>query len=120
MKMKKGLILSAILLLVIVSLIYFYSGRDSSPGKYDSLAKCIADKKITMYGASWCPHCQNEKRALGSSFRHIPYVECPNNPQLCAQMGVKGYPTWIFPDGRRFEGEQGVKKLARESGCALQ
>jgi glutaredoxin len=88
-------------------------------GKYDTFAQCLAEKDITMYGAAWCPHCQREKRLFGSSFQYVPYVECPDNPALCTAKDVKGYPTWIFPDGRVFAGEQGLEKLSRESACPL-
>ena len=88
--------------------------------KIDAFAKCLGqDKGVTMYGASWCPHCQNEKRRFGSSFQYINYVECPNNTQLCTERGITGYPTWIFADGKRLEGEQGLQNLAKESGCKL-
>lgn len=96
----------------------FYSPAPAE-GEYDTFARCLAGKGFTMYGADWCPHCQNEKRALGDSFRLIPYVECPQNPQACIAQGVKGYPTWIVKDGRRFEGEMGLSRLSEESGCAL-
>ncbi|OHA66643.1 MAG: hypothetical protein A3C82_02090 [Candidatus Wildermuthbacteria bacterium RIFCSPHIGHO2_02_FULL_47_12] len=82
-------------------------------------AQCLADEQVIMYGADWCPHCQNEKKLFGDSFRLVPYVECPDDPQLCLKEGIKGYPTWVFPDGRRFVGEQGLEKLSKESGCAL-
>lgn len=89
-------------------------------GKLDAFAQCLAEKGATMYGADWCPHCQNEKKAFGSSFRFVPYVECPDNPKQCLAAGINGYPTWIFPDGRRLEGEQGIEKLSQESGCPIQ
>lgn len=97
---------------------------DSAQGEHaalalDSFAQCLADAKITMYGADWCPHCQNEKKLFGDSFRFVPYVECPDNPQRCLKEGIKGYPTWVFPDGRKLVGEQGLEKLSQESGCPL-
>ena len=85
----------------------------------DSFAQCLADEKITMYGADWCPHCQNEKKAFGDSFRLVPYVECPDDPARCLQQGIEGYPTWVFADGRKLAGEQGLEKLSKESGCQL-
>lgn len=88
-------------------------------GTYDELALCLRDKKVTMYGADWCPHCQSEKREFGSSFQFIPYVECPADPQKCLAAGIEEYPTWIFPDGKRLVGEQGPEKLAGESGCRI-
>jgi len=88
-------------------------------GVYDEFAKCLAEKQITMYGAAWCSHCQNEKKAFGLSFQYVPYVECPQNSQLCLEKKIEGYPTWIFPDGKVLTGEQGVGKLSEASGCAL-
>ena len=85
----------------------------------DAFAQCIRDKTITMYGADWCPHCQNEKKAFGDSFRFVPYVECPDDPKRCLAVGIAGFPTWILPDGEKLEGEQGLKKLSAESGCQL-
>ena len=85
----------------------------------DAFATCLKDKGAVMYGADWCPHCQNEKKAFGDSFRLVPYIECPQEPRLCIEKGIQGYPTWIFPTGARLEGEQGLQKLSAESGCEL-
>ena len=85
----------------------------------DTFAQCLADKNVVMYGAAWCAHCKNEKNAFGDSFGYVPYVECPDAPQVCIEKGIEGYPTWIFPDGRKLVGEQGLEKLSRESNCAL-
>lgn len=72
-----------------------------------------------MYGAEWCSHCQNEKKAFGDSFQYVPYVECPAAPQKCLEKKITGYPTWIFPDGKALIGEQGLSKLSEASSCAL-
>lgn len=85
----------------------------------DMFAQCLADKNITMYGASWCTHCKKEKSAFGSSFVYVPYVECPKNAQLCLEKQIKGYPTWVTSDGMYYEGEQGLEKLAEITGCSL-
>lgn len=95
------------------------SNVSSQSSALDEFAKCLADKNATMYGAEWCPHCQNEKKAFGNSFRFIPYIECPKEPDICIQKQVQGYPTWIFTDGSRFEGEQGLERLSAISGCSL-
>jgi len=85
----------------------------------DSFARCLTEKKITMYGASWCPHCQAQKKMFGDSFRLVQYVECPENIKLCFEKGVQLFPTWIFDDGRKFEGAQSLEKLSELSVCAL-
>lgn len=120
----KPKILPVIILFILifaVSIFIFRSpdGGTTGSAELDSFARCLAEKNITMYGADWCPHCQNEKKAFGDSFRLVPYVECPDSPQKCLAEGVKGYPTWIFPNGKKLEGEQGLKNLSRESGCEL-
>jgi hypothetical protein len=97
-----------------------FSNTGTTYGKYDVFAQCLASKGITMYGANWCSHCQNEKKAFGNSFKLVPYVECPEDPKKCLAAGITGYPTWVFPDGRKLEGEQGLEKLSQESGCQLQ
>lgn len=85
-----------------------------------AFAQCLAEKNITMYGAAWCVHCQNQKQMFGMAFKYVPYVECPDNVQLCLDKGVSGYPTWIFPDGKKIEGEVELRRLAEESGCPLE
>ncbi len=98
---------------------FYLPNFKGAAGQYDDFAQCLASKDITMYGADWCPHCQSEKKAFGDSFQYVPYIECPDEPKLCTGLGIKGFPTWIFADGRRFEGELGLKKLSLESGCPL-
>lgn len=88
-------------------------------GGMDAFAKCLAEKGAVMYGAYWCPHCQQEKKAFGESFKLVNYVECTEETQRCLDEKIEGYPTWTFPDGRRFAGEQGIEKLSKESGCAI-
>lgn len=85
----------------------------------EEFAQCLGEWGVTMYGADWCSHCQDQKAMFGSAFARVPYVECPDEPKLCQSKGIEGYPTWLFPDGRKLEGAQNVETLARESGCTL-
>ncbi len=115
-------IIISFLILAVVSVLAFrfiIKKPGASAGNLDAFAQCLAQKGAMMYGAYWCPHCQNEKKVLGDSFRFVQYVECSSESQKCLDAGVKGYPTWIFADGRKFEGEQGIEKLSQESGCPL-
>jgi len=127
MKNKFLIVLGVVGVMAVSVLVLSYPRQEAQTGaNLDAFAQCLADKNITMYGAAWCPHCQREKKAFGDSFRLVPYVECPDNPQKCLDKGINGYPTWIFPassagkpDGKKLEGEQGILKLSAESGCAL-
>jgi hypothetical protein len=115
--------LGVIAIIAVLALAFWQIKKDkaqnNAPGLYDNFAKCLAKKNITMYGAEWCSHCQSQKKLFGNSFQYVPYIECPDNTQLCIDKGIEGYPTWIFPDNKKFEGEQALEKLSQESGCAL-
>ncbi len=105
---------------LVVSWFVFRSGvRTEVASALDGFAQCLTEKGFTMYGAYWCPHCQNEKEAFGDSFKYVNYVECTENPSACTSAGVKGFPTWITADGRIFEGEMGIEGLAEASRCSL-
>ena len=110
-----GLIVTA---MAVAGLVYVARPKETTRD-LTNLAQCLAEKEITMYGAYWCPHCQAEKKAFGEAWKYVPYVECTQETQKCLDKGIQGYPTWIWPDGKRLEGEQGPAKLASESGCSL-
>jgi uncharacterized membrane protein len=88
-----------------------------------ALAEHLSDKDVLFYGASWCPHCQEQKRLFGASASRLPYIECspagPNTPQApsCTRAGINTYPTWII-DGRAFAvGEVvSLSRLANATG----
>ncbi len=115
----KTIAITIIILLVTAGAVILWNKSNNSAASLDAFAQCLAGKNIIMYGADWCPHCQNEKKAFGKSFRFIPYVECPDDPKRCLAAGIAGFPTWIFPDNKKLEGEQGLQKLSEESGCPL-
>jgi glutaredoxin len=111
-----------IIVAILVGIIYatqFLSSKESEYGNLDGFAQCLASKNFTMYGAEWCPHCKREKALFGTSWKYVPYVECPENTKLCLDKGVTGYPTWISADGSKYEGEQGLERIASESSCTL-
>lgn len=114
-RLKIGIVITALL----IGGIWLVLRNREQPARLDKFAQCLAQRGATMYGAYWCSACKEEKRAFGDSFRFVPYVECTAEPQKCLNAGVNGYPTWIFPDGRKFEGLQGIEKLSQESGCPL-
>lgn len=118
MKTKTKIILIAIVIVLIV-VIWALAKKTTTASAYDDFARCLADKGAKMYGAEWCPHCQTQKNAFGSSFKFVPYVECPQSPQLCLEAGIEGYPTWILPSGEKLLGEQSFEVLAEKTGCAL-
>jgi uncharacterized membrane protein len=75
-----------------------------------ALAEHLAEEGVLFYGASWCEHCQAQKRIFGASASRLPYIECSpagrNAPQSpsCSRAGVRSYPTWII-NGRAIVGQ---------------
>lgn len=92
---------------------------ERTPGEFDVLAKCLTEKGIIMYGADTCPHCQEQKKRFRGSFDLVKYIECRRDPDVCKKMEIEGYPTWIFPDGKKVMGAQSLSELSELSGCAL-
>jgi hypothetical protein len=91
--------------------------------KLDNFAKCVATKS-TFYGSFWCPHCEDQKKLFGDSFKYIHYVECavPRSRQIsfeCMAARIRVTPTWIFSDGERREGVQSLQQLGDKTGCRL-
>lgn len=119
------LVLYAVLVLIAVG-VAFYFGRKSQH-KYDTFAKCLTDRGVKMYGAWWCPHCQEQKEMFGeTSFKLAPYVECgvPGDPKgknpVCVDAGIKRFPTWQFPPtGERMEQVISLEALSDKTGCPL-
>jgi hypothetical protein len=118
-KLRVILISLALIIVLVLAFKFVIKKPGASAGALDEFAQCLAQKGATMYGAYWCSHCQSEKKALGDSFRFVPYVECSTESKKCLDAGVNGFPTWTFADGRKFVGEQGIEKLSQESGCPL-
>lgn len=125
MKKYSTLLVTVGAVVIAVGGLIYLSKRPSPPGQYDGLAQCLTQKDVKFYGASWCPHCAEQKRIFGNSMKHIAYVECalPGNQQgqtqVCVDAKIENYPTWIFPDGSRETGVQMPKDLAEKAGCAL-
>jgi hypothetical protein len=117
-----------VILYVVIGALFagaYLAGRYYKNHKYDSFARCIATKNARMYGLYWCPHCADQKREFGSSFRYVPYVECAseNDPHeltpTCKAAGVKLFPSWQFGADPPKEGVLTLQELSQKTGCSL-
>jgi thioredoxin reductase (NADPH) len=64
----------------------------------------MADKKITVYGAYWCPDCRRAKKFLGENFIPYHWVDIEQDKQaeqlvLEKNDGKRIIPTIVFEDG---------------------
>jgi hypothetical protein len=114
----------ALIMLAIMVGMRLMSRAAATSTKYDGLAQCLADKEVKLYGAFWCTHCADQKKAFGASAAKLPYVECSNpdhsQTATCTAAGVQNrYPTWQFPDGTMHEGGLKPAQLAAMSGCSI-
>jgi hypothetical protein len=121
-KSKKALLYVVILILFAGA---FFAGRYYKDHKYDSFAHCLASKNAKMYGLYWCPHCADQKKMFGASFRNVPYVECAIKDKpgelapACKAAGVKLFPSWQFAGEQPREGVLSLAALSDKTGCSL-
>ncbi len=109
---------------IVVLHLYFAGYWGEAQGPEDpwvrALAEHLAESNAKFYGASWCPHCAEQKQLFDGSVKRLPYVECspggPNAPQadICKDKDIESYPTWII-DGQRYTGVQPLDTLAQLS-----
>lgn len=114
----------ALIVAAVLGAALYVNHRDEH--KHDNFARCLADRGVKMYGAYWCPHCQEEKEKFGASFEYVPYVECGIKgdarrvSQACTDAGIHLYPTWQFPPtGERVERVFTLQELSDRTGCPL-
>jgi hypothetical protein len=98
--------------------------QQSQQEKLDAFAKCLTKKNVIMYGSTLCPHCDDQKKLFGDSFKQIHYVECSpmgptNEYNACKFAQVRYTPTWIISNGERLVGIQTLKQLSDKTGCTL-
>jgi uncharacterized membrane protein/glutaredoxin len=94
-----------------------------------ALAKHLKETGAKMYGAYWCPHCQDQKAAFGKEAAvEMPYIECAEDGQnsqtaVCKALAPKvkeqtgkdfGFPTWEV-NGKYYVGGQRLEELAAYS-----
>lgn len=119
---------AAIAIIVVLHLHYSgYIGKTAGPEDpwVRGLVEHLVQTDAKFYGASWCPHCSDQKELFGASAGRVPYIECSPGgsrapqAQVCNEAGIKSYPTWII-DGERYTGTQSLDNLAQFSKYQLE
>ncbi|MBI5798638.1 MAG: hypothetical protein HZB10_01775 [Candidatus Yonathbacteria bacterium] len=123
--MKKNIFLIFLGMIILGGIITLmqWSARPKPVAALEEFAQCLTANGVKMYGAYWCPHCQNQKELFGDTFKYVTYIECASNENLekkvCEKAGVERFPTWFFSDGSRIEGELSLDKLSEKTKCIL-
>lgn len=121
MQYRLHIIVAGIVVLGILTLAY--TTRPQPVQGIGTFTQCLTDRGAVMYGTSWCPHCQNQKALFGDAIKNIRYIECASTENLknktCERAGIHGFPTWIFANGTRVEGEMTLGALSKKTTCIL-
>ena len=92
--------------------------------KFRELFRSVSKSGAKMYGAFWCPHCQQQKAMFGASASRLPYIECSPNGQgapqadVCKAENIASYPTWVI-NGKHIAEVLSLKDLAADTGFQL-
>ena len=82
-------------------------------------ADCLNKAGFKIYGAKWCPHCQNLVNMLGGyDVVSEIYVECTEETELCNSEGVTAYPT-IKINGEEYMGPRSFEAFSNATGCPV-
>jgi hypothetical protein len=141
-KLKTGLIVGGIIFAIAIAVVFLSLRGESQPSANNNantedgtvagastnedneyivkLAQYLTQQGAVLYGAYWCPHCQDQKKLFGDAVQYINYVECDPtgqdaNPDECRGQNIKSYPTWVY-QGTHYTGTQSLSKLATMVG----
>lgn len=112
-----------------------YPGKMSPEGFYGQTDQQVANqgamiepKKIILFYAPWCPHCQNfmdKEDSIWETFRRkhgnrqdllIDQIDCDQKPEAATKYGIGGYPTIKLFHGDKsyiYDGDRTLESLER-------
>lgn len=118
-----GIVVSIVMLpVIVVSLgtvgyLFAFEGPTDvdESGSYSSLAECLTNNGVVMYGSDGCPACRNQKLII-DDWDAIEYIECDKDMDACRAANIQSIPTWVHAD-ERLVGMQSAERLATFGGC---
>ena len=82
-----------------------------------SFVNCLQDNGVVIYGADWCPYCQQLVSSLGGKeIVGSMYVNCEEQENLCQEKEIGSYPTILIND-QKYEKSRSFEAFAQETGC---
>jgi len=122
MEDKNKVIITFVILIFLIVFLYFFSdwfSRTTGFGIQEdpdvSLAKCLSQKGIKLYGAKACSDCEKQIQLFGTSaFEHITYIVCNGERGICQE--ILSVPVWDI-NGTFYYGIKSTNILRSLSGC---
>lgn len=120
--MEKGTWVTIFIIFVIIGVSYYaISGNvingNTTENPNDDFAKCIG-QKATVYVQTGCYACQKQEELFGTSYKYITKVNCTDNMEECAKLGIIQTPTWVI-DSKKYIGYKTLEQLSELTGCEL-
>ena len=120
--MEKGTWVTIFIILVIIGVSYYaISGNvingNTTENSNDDFAKCIG-QKATLYMQTGCYACQKQEELFGENYKYITKVNCADNLEECAKLGITQTPTWVI-NNQKYIGYKTLEQLSELTGCEL-
>jgi len=109
---KRNVIVAGIVVIAVAFIVFSIVSNKQKPGYYDDFAKCLSEKGMVIYGASWCKYTAGQKQMFGKSAEYLNYKDYTETT------GITTTPTWEF-EGQRYPRAQSFERLNEISGCPL-
>ncbi len=89
-----------------------------------AFARPLAAKPgVKLYGAVWCPTCNEQKALFEDGADFLPFIEVTNPDRTLNATGIAAnitsFPTWEFPDGSRETGVVSLATIAQRAGVSI-
>lgn len=88
-----------------------------------AFAKALTAANVKFYGAAWCPHCTATKGLFEDGAKYLNFIEVTNPDKtpnaIATANNIVTYPTWVFPNSTRLEGERTLQEIATAAGIAI-
>ena len=92
---------------------------EGSSGDVKNFVSCLKNNGFMIYGADWCPYCNDLVAMLGGKeIADSIYVECTEEPTICEEKEIAGYPT-ILINNEFYSGARSLEAFAQKTGCNI-
>lgn len=121
---KRRIINYTVIVVILVVIGTFGILRTDSPTgavvtEMDEFVDYLLEQDIKMYGSIGCSYCKIQKEDFGDSWQRFNdgggYVECSVDREICRDVGLTGYPTWVIND-ELFPGRRDIDSLKELTG----